>query len=230
MREDGAVGVRVVRLVALQLQVIILAEQVLEPQHGFLRLGQLPLHDQLRDLPAQAGGADYQVLVIALQQLLVDARTAVEAFRPREGDHLDQVLVAILVLRQHDEVPAAAVVPRGQLAMPPVAGAIALAPQDGFEYRRLRLGHAAAQLLYAPQLLVRGVLFLQQRLQLLLRLLDLAQRLAVLLIHLVEKLLDAEHHAVVGHGDGAHTVFISLVYQSVDRCLPIQQGILRVNV
>ena len=126
MGVGAAIGLRIMRLVTLHLQVIVLAKQLLEPKHRRFRLLYLSFHDQLRDLTAQAGGADDQILVVFFQQLLVDARATIEPFRPREGDHLNQVLVPIHILGQHNQVPSTTVVLRGQFAMATVACAIAL--------------------------------------------------------------------------------------------------------
>ena len=226
---DRAVGILSVGRVALHFQIVILAEEVLEPQHRFLRFLELPRHNLLRYLPAEARRANNQILVIFLQQLLVDARPAIEPFRPRVGNHLNQIVIPPQRLGKHNQVPAAQVVFRIFL-LPSFAGAVAFAADDGFEERRLRLGNEFRQF-RQPRLLLGTPFRLRlQLLQFLPEVFDSSLHLAVLLIHLVEEFLDAEHIPVVGNGDGAHPVLRRLVEQRVDGCLPVEQRVLRMYV
>ena len=78
----GAVGIRIVCLVPLHFQVIVFAEQVLEPEDRFFRLVYPVMHDMLWNLTSETGGTDDQVFVIFFQQFVVDTRTAIEAFGP----------------------------------------------------------------------------------------------------------------------------------------------------
>ena len=66
--------------------------------------------------------------------------------------------------------------------------------------------------------------------KLLLQLGDFIPRLAVLLVHIIEKLLDAEHVAVVGHGDGVHPVGQAFVHHTRDGGHSVLNGILRMDV
>jgi hypothetical protein len=61
-------------------------------------------HQRLRHLAAQARRQADEPLGVILEQLLVDARVVVEALEERLGVEELQVLVALLVLRQEDEV------------------------------------------------------------------------------------------------------------------------------
>ena len=129
----GAVGVRVVCLVPLYFQVIIFAKQVFEPLDRLFRLIYPVVHDVLRDLSPQTGRADDQVFMILFDQFMVDTRTSVETFRPRDGYHLDQVLVAVHILSQHDQVVTASVFLR-RFIMPSVACTITFAADNRLEY------------------------------------------------------------------------------------------------
>ena len=51
-----------------------------------------------------AGGHDQQSVLVFFQQLLVDARLAVEAFQEGGGDQFAEVAVALVVFYQHQQV------------------------------------------------------------------------------------------------------------------------------
>ena len=93
---------RVVGLMALQLEVEVIAEEPLEPLDALLRLVDIAVHDVLGDLPTEAGRGGNDALMVRLQQLLVDTWAVVVAVDPRARDHLDEVLVARDILRQED--------------------------------------------------------------------------------------------------------------------------------
>ena len=106
---DRGVGVGLVSHVTLEFDVIVVAEDALEPAHRLLGLVHPVADDELRQLAAETGRTDNQPLVILLELHLVDSRTAVETVDPRLGNQLAQILIALLVLGQQDKVPAAAV-------------------------------------------------------------------------------------------------------------------------
>ena len=114
--------------------------------------------------------------------------------------------------------------------MPSVAGTITLASDDGLEYLFLFSFYQSRDCFY-PSLFVSGKFFFRlQRLQFLFKILDSSERLTVLLGNFIEELFYTEHIPVIGHCNRVHAVFLCLVYQSVDRGLPIQQGILGMDV
>ncbi len=227
-------GIGLVGLVALHLKVEIVAEQVLEPDDSLLGTLEVGLHYLLRYLAADAGRAAYQPLVVLLQQVVVDARMVEESFGEGYRAELAQVLVALLVLGQQYEVPAAAVGDAvaarfgvalfhgGVLVVERAVGAVGLDAYYGLEKLPVECGKLGVD---------GGGLFLQVaqagrpfghlgvRVQLLdllyfclklslfrLQLLYFVLHLAVLLLDGVHQLLDAEHIAVVGQGHSIHPV------------------------
>ncbi len=98
------IGIGLVCLVPLQLDVIVIAEYLLEPAHTLLGKFQTPLGNVARHFAAQARRAYDQPLVMLRQFVSVGAGMVVEPFSPCLADELDQVVVALLVLCQHYEV------------------------------------------------------------------------------------------------------------------------------
>ncbi len=203
------VGARHSGLVALQLEVVVVAENLLVPLHLFFGLGYLPPGDEPGNLAAKAGRAAYQPLGVGAQLRLVCARMEIETLGPGPRHDFHQVVVALEVLGQQYEVTAlvalVATVDQG------VVGHIHLTSEYRLEYLFLqgrRLGaFAVGGLAVAPLVgLVGGFE----------EVFDGPFGLAVFLGHVVEELLDAEHVAMVGQGDAGHTVGHRLVYQGVD--------------
>ena len=100
---------RVSNLMALNLQIIVLAPDALEPLNGLLGSSNVARHYLLGYLSAQARRSYDESLVILRQILMVGAWTHVVAIHPRTADQLDKVLVASLVLGKNNKVPAALV-------------------------------------------------------------------------------------------------------------------------
>ena len=67
------------------------------------------------------------------KKFLADARLVVEAVQRRFGDDLHQVAIALVVLRQHDEVVVAVALRRG--AMVVLFADVELAPEDRLDTR-----------------------------------------------------------------------------------------------
>ena len=104
-----AVAIGLVGLVALELDIVVVAKNALEPFHGLVRPFYVPAHNQLWNLPAQAGRADDKAFVIFLQHIVVDTRTIVETVGIGNGGQFAQRVVALLVLCQQDKVVAAGI-------------------------------------------------------------------------------------------------------------------------
>ena len=220
-----AVGhdVGVFDLVALYLEVVVVAEHAPVPLDSLSRAVDVPAQYLVGHLAGDAGRGDYQTLVIFLEVGPVGARLVVEAVHPGAGDELDEVLVAPHVLGQHDEVIARGVAGLLELVLLAPAGHIHLAAEDGHEvYHPLLLLHVGGQL--------GALLLVGQALHLLLHVLELAARLALERGDIVGKLLDAHHIAVVGDGHAAHAVGYGLVYDIRYLALPVQERILCVDV
>ena len=94
----------VLHLMALQLEVIVVAEDALIPLHGLLG----PLHVAFQHLGGHLSGyarrANYQSFVVCLEVCAVGTRAHIEAVNPRAAHQLDKVLVALVVLCQHNQV------------------------------------------------------------------------------------------------------------------------------
>ena len=103
---DVRVLLRIARRVQLQFEVIVFAEDVLEPLDHALSLLDIVVHDSLRHFAAQARRAADQPLVVLFDQLLVDTRLVIESLGKRVGDHLAEVVIAFEVLGQQDQVVA----------------------------------------------------------------------------------------------------------------------------
>ena len=67
---------------ALQLKVIVVAEEVVVPLHRLAGTVEVALHNLLRHLAAEAGRADDEALVVFLEVVAVGARTVVIAVHP----------------------------------------------------------------------------------------------------------------------------------------------------
>ena len=133
--EGVAVGAyhRVAHLMALQLQVVVVAKHAVIPLHGLTCSGHVAIQYLLGHLAGNAGRAHDESLVIALQVFAVGTRTHVVAVHPRAAYQLDQVLVARVVLGQHDEVVAALVFLAAAQRLRAVARHVHLAAEDGLE-------------------------------------------------------------------------------------------------
>ena len=107
-REGLAVGalMRVAHLVALKLQIVVVAEQILIPFNGFPCSCDVVLQNLRRHFACYTCRADDKVLMILLQVLAVSTRTHVIAVHPCARHQLDEVLVSVVVLGEDDEVIA----------------------------------------------------------------------------------------------------------------------------
>ena len=143
-----------VGLVPLHLQIIVVTEDGLVPRRYALRLLRLSLHDGLRHLSAQTGRAADYTLVVLLYKLVVNARLIVEALDVSLGRELDEVVVAIHVLGQHDQMVGTLVL--AALAVKAaVPRHIHLATHDRLQ-RSLFLSHRIQELLYTEHIAVIG--------------------------------------------------------------------------
>ena len=73
---------------------------------GF-RPGVVPGQQQPGQLPGQAGGEGDDALVVLLQQVMVNARLGIKALHEGSGHHLDEVLIAGLILAEQDKMVVA---------------------------------------------------------------------------------------------------------------------------
>ena len=177
----------ILRRMALKFKVVVVAEETLVPKDGLFCPFQVAVLELARHFAAQTGRAADQPFVILLQHLMVDARTHIVAIHPADGYGLDQILVALLVLGQQDQVPAA---------------------------------HIDLTFL-SSQSTMRHINFATED-----RLDDGLSSLRTCLVFLgcyVEKVLNAEHIAVIGDGETRHTVGGSLSEESADFTLPIEE-------
>ena len=123
---------RDLRLVEHHLQIIVVPEDFLVPFDDLVYLGHVPRQNRAGNFARHAGGTADQALVVFLQDLVAHAGAVVHAFDMGRGHDLHEVLVALVVLRQEDEV----IIPL--LLHPVVAfGDIDFAPDDRLHGRVL---------------------------------------------------------------------------------------------
>jgi hypothetical protein len=90
--------------VALQLEVVAVAEDVAHVDGGLRRARQVVVTGVVRRLARETGGLCDQALVELGEEFLVDARDVVEALGEGAGRELDEIAVPRLVLGQQDQV------------------------------------------------------------------------------------------------------------------------------
>ncbi len=127
--EDG----RVRDLMALQLQVIVIAEDTVIPLASLPRPLDVPVENLAGHLAGDTGRTDDQVLVIFLQVGTVCTGTHIESVHPRVAHQLDQVFVTVVVFRQYYQVIATHVALVLLTIFLATACHIHLASDDGFE-------------------------------------------------------------------------------------------------
>ena len=96
--------IRVVHTVALQLDVVVLAEHPVIPFYRLACSGNVIVEDFVRHLATETRRADNQSLVILLQILAVGTWSHIETVYPRVAHELHEVVITRLILRQHNQV------------------------------------------------------------------------------------------------------------------------------
>ena len=107
VRIVGCIGF--VSLVALQLEVEIVAKESFEPQHCFFGSSNVSFQDFLRYLASDTCRTAYYALVVLLQQVMVDTWRVEISVRECYRTEFAQVPVACLVFGKQNQVPSAAV-------------------------------------------------------------------------------------------------------------------------
>ncbi len=205
-------------LMSLQFDVIIIAHQVFPPCHGSISFFVSSLHKQLRNLAAQAGRGYNQTFVMFLDFVLVRTRVHIEAFGPCLRYQLYEIVVAGGVLGQNYEVTA--YVALVHMCVKVFLRHVHLATEYGL--KRMLLGILHCGFGFSHGFFIAAFAC---RLE---RSLGLVKHLAILLIDIIKKLLNAVHIAVVGEGNTGHTVVHSLIDKRRNRRLPVKQRILAV--
>ncbi len=90
--------------VVMDLDEEVVLERLAVPARRRLGLLRLAAQQVVGDLALDAGRHDQQAVLVFFQQLLVDARLAVEALQERGGDQLAEVAVALVVAHQRQQV------------------------------------------------------------------------------------------------------------------------------
>ena len=144
-------------LVALQLQVIIVTKHVLEPLDGLSRLVHLTIHDQLGNFTAQARRAADDAFMVFLQLAVVGSGMGIKALGPAVGDNFNEVLVALQILGQQNQV--ATDIALVDVLMAVLVGDIDLTAEDGLELLIIaaflvQLGHIVVKFLDAEHVAV----------------------------------------------------------------------------
>ena len=92
-------------IVVLELdEVVLFAEDVLVPLGNGQRLFFVALCCRLGDLALETGGQGDNPLVVLLQYFIIDTRLIVETLEVADGNDVAQVLIALEVFRQEDQV------------------------------------------------------------------------------------------------------------------------------
>ena len=147
----------------LQLEVIVIAEHAMIPLHSLTGAGHIAVQNLLGHLACYTSRADDKPLMVALQVGTVGTRTLVETVGPCVRHQLDEVLIALVVLRQDNEVIAALVLLTVLLLLRAIACYIHFAAEDGLERLLVCLGalgvhfvHNVVKLLDAEHVAVVG--------------------------------------------------------------------------
>ncbi len=207
-------------LVALQFEIVIVAEYAFPPFHTAVGLLIVAGHEQLRNLAAKAGRAYYKPFAVLLDFLLVGTRMRVETLGPGHRHQFNQVFVSGEVLGKHNQVTAG------------------VALVDMLVQVFLRHIHFAAEdwtesevcLFCGDFSLDCGFFAFGGFFELLFEVLYGIFYLSFFLFHIVEILLDAVHIAMVGNCQAGHAVGNGFVDKGGNGSLPVEQGVLRMDV
>ena len=120
-------------LMALKLQVIVVAENTMIPLDGLACTSNVVLQYLPGHLARNTSRANNQAFMIFLQINTIGTRTLIETIHPRAADQFDEVLVSLIVLCQHDEMVSAHVTLLFHLVLFPAMSHIHLAAKDGLE-------------------------------------------------------------------------------------------------
>ena len=123
----------VFHLMAHQLQIVVIAKHAPIPLNSLAGTCHVACHNLSGYLAGQTCRTDDEALVILLQILAVGAGAHVVAIDPRTTHQFDKILIARIVLGQHDEVVAALVLLAVLLLLQSMAGDIHLTTEDGLE-------------------------------------------------------------------------------------------------
>ena len=99
----------VCHLVTLQLQIVVITPDVVIPLYRLTRPLNIILQNLLRNLTTDTSRTDNQILMESSKILTVSSRTTVIPIHPGTRHKTDKVLVAVKVLRKHNEVITAKV-------------------------------------------------------------------------------------------------------------------------
>ena len=141
---------RVTRRMELQLQVIVVPEDALEPAHDLFSLLHVVAHDGLGNFAAQTCRAADQSFVVLFQQFLVDTGLVIESFGKGVGDDLAEIVVTREVLGQQNQVIARLLV---LVLFEAVAHDVGFAPQNRLD---ARIGGDVVEVLDAVHIAVVG--------------------------------------------------------------------------
>ena len=120
-------------LMPLQLQIVVVAPKALVPLDGLAGTCNIAFQDLRRHFASDTGRADNQILVVFLKFHTVCTWAVIESVDPGIADEFDEVLIAVGILGQHDEVIAAKVFLCLFQAFVSTTGHIHLATEDRFE-------------------------------------------------------------------------------------------------
>ena len=90
--------------VVLQLEIIILAKEVLIPHGGLARALEIVIEQQTRHFATKAGAHGDEAIVIVCEQLAVDTRMIIKAFERAQRHELAEIAIAGVVFHEQDEM------------------------------------------------------------------------------------------------------------------------------
>ena len=102
--EDVARRVSHFGRMALEFDIVVVAENAFPPCHLFVGLIDASCLDETRNLAAETRRSDDQSFAVGLEFMFVRARMGIETLRPGFRHEFYQILVAGLVLCQHNEM------------------------------------------------------------------------------------------------------------------------------
>ena len=83
---------------------VFYTERLFEPIHRIARLGDLILHDQIRNFASETAGHANQTSAVLRENIFINARLVIVAVKVRRRSKLDEVFVADLILHQQAKV------------------------------------------------------------------------------------------------------------------------------
>ena len=125
--------IRVLHFVALQLQIVVVTEYAVVPLDSLTGPSNVSIQNLCGHLTGNTGRTDDQSFMILLQISTIGSRSHIMTIHPRPAYQLDEVLIALVVLGQDDQVITTHIRLVYLARFITVSGHVHLASEDGFE-------------------------------------------------------------------------------------------------